>query len=155
MTKKVLAVLWAIISILLVISGVGNAITSYPESLFYACIGIAVLGLVSCIIEIIVFCASRDMKKRKQEKALSGMSAKTMINGYVQLQIGMLKADVIKLLGNPTGCRVQNGTETLTWKHSEFKGILRGGTIVRTIIVDFVDGKVIGYDSENMDRSRF
>lgn len=83
------------------------------------------------------------------------MNAKTMIKGYAQLKVGMPKADVLKLFGNPTGCRTKDGVETLTWKHSEFKGFMRGGTIVRTVIVDFVDDKVTGYDSENMDRSRF
>lgn len=81
------------------------------------------------------------------------MNAKTMKKGYAQLKIGMPKADVLALLGEPTGCRVRDGVETLTWKHSEFKGFLRGGNIVRTIVIDFVDDKVTGYDSENMDKS--
>lgn len=151
MTKKFLMILWAIISILVVAGGFGNAFTSFRDSsFFYGCIGIGVIGVISFIIEIIVLLAFRDLKKRKQIK-----SATKMINGYMQLQIGMSKAEVLNLLGTPTGCRTQNGTETFTWKHSEFKGLVRGGTIVRTIIVDFVDDKVTGYDSENMDRSRF
>lgn len=81
------------------------------------------------------------------------MNAKKMIKGYAQLKVGMSKAEVIELFGEPTGCRVKDGVETLTWKHSEFKGFMRGGTIVRSVVVDIVDGKVTGYDSENMDRS--
>lgn len=83
------------------------------------------------------------------------LNASKMIKGYTKLKIGMPKQDVIDLFGEPTGMRTQNGTETLTWKHSEFKGFLRGGNIVRTIVADFVDGKLTGYDSENMDKSRF
>lgn len=151
MTKKFLMILWAIISILVVAGGFGNAFTSFRDTtFFYCCIGIGVMGIISLIIEIIVLLASLDLKKRKQVK-----STTKMINGYMQLQIGMSKTEVLNLLGSPTGCRTQNGMETFTWKHSEFKGLVRGGTIVRTIIVDFVDDKVTGYDSENMDRSRF
>lgn len=81
------------------------------------------------------------------------MNAKKMIKGYSQLKIGMSKAEVLGLFGEPTGCRVKDGVETLTWKHSEYKGFMRGGTIVRSVVVDIVDDKVTGYDSENMDRS--
>lgn len=81
------------------------------------------------------------------------MNAKTMIKGYAKLKVGMTKAEVLALFGDPTGCRVKDGVETLTWKHSEFKGFLRGGTIVRSVVVDIVDDKVTGYDSENIDRS--
>lgn len=84
-----------------------------------------------------------------------GLSAKKMIKGYSQLIIGMTKSEVINLFGEPTGMRVRDGVETLTWKHSEFKGFLRGGNIVRTIVADFENGKLTGYDSENMDKSRF
>lgn len=81
------------------------------------------------------------------------MNAKKMIKGYAQLKVGMTKAEVLDLFGEPTGYRVKDGVETLTWKHSEFKGFMRGGTIVRSVVVDIVDDKVTGYDSENMDRS--
>ncbi|MBR1867983.1 MAG: hypothetical protein IJ800_05335 [Clostridia bacterium] len=80
-------------------------------------------------------------------------TASKMIDGYSKLKIGMEKQEVIDLLGEPTGMRNRNGVETFTWKHSEFKGFLRGGNVVRTIIADFEDGKLTGYDSENMDKS--
>lgn len=83
------------------------------------------------------------------------LSAGKMIKAYSQLKIGMSKQEVMDMLGEPTGIRARDGVETLTWKHSEFKGFLRGGNIVRTIIVDFENGKLTGYDSENMDKSRF
>jgi|GEM_PF-5542794 len=80
-------------------------------------------------------------------------TASKMISGYAKLKIGMSKQEVLDLLGEPTGIRNRNGIETLTWKHSEFKGFLRGGNIVRTIIADFENEKLTGYDSENMDKS--
>lgn len=84
-----------------------------------------------------------------------GLSAGKMIKAYSRLKIGMSKQEIIDMLGEPTGTRVQNGVETLTWKHSEFKGFLRGGNIVRTIVADFENEKLTGYDSEHMDKSRF
>lgn len=86
---------------------------------------------------------------------MSKLNAKSMIDGYARLKVGMSMNEVIALFGEPTGKRVRDGVETLTWKHSEWKGLMRGGNIVRTVIVDFVNGKVTGYDSENMDKSRW
>lgn len=79
--------------------------------------------------------------------------AKQMQNGYAQLNIGMSKAKVLELLGQPTGQRTVNGVETYIWKNSEFKGWARGGTITRSITVDFVNDCVTGFDGENIDRS--
>ena len=78
-----------------------------------------------------------------------------MIDGYKQLQMGMPKQQVLNLLGDPTGQRARNGIETLIWRNSEFKGWARGGTIERTIEVDFQDGKVVGWDGNNMSASRW
>lgn len=83
------------------------------------------------------------------------MNAKQLIDGYAKLKIGMSKQEVLDLFEMPTGQRTTNGVETYTWKHSEFKGVLRGGTIVRMVAVDFENDKVTGFDSENMDRSRW
>lgn len=82
------------------------------------------------------------------------LSAGKMIKAYSKLKIGMSKQEVLDLLGEPTGTRCHSGIETLTWKHSEFKGLLRGGNIVRTIIADFENGKLTGYDSEHMDKKK-
>lgn len=79
--------------------------------------------------------------------------ANRFIDGYLKLEIGMLKEDVIKLFGKPDGQKVKNGEEILIWTNSEFKGALRGGTIERRIEVTFEDGKVTGYDGQNMSKS--
>lgn len=83
------------------------------------------------------------------------ITAGKLIDGYARLKIGMSKSEVVNMFGEPTGVRNSRGVETLTWRHSEFKGLLRGGTIVRAVYCDFEDGVLVGYDSENMDRSRF
>lgn len=81
--------------------------------------------------------------------------AKQMQKGYAALKIGMGKSEVLALLGQPTGQRTSNGTETYIWRNSEFKGWARGGTMERTVTVDFADDAVIGFDAENIDRSRW
>lgn len=78
-----------------------------------------------------------------------------MIDGYNQLREGMSKNDVISLLGEPNGHKRRGGVETLIWRNSEFKGWARGGTIERTIEVDFEDDKVTGWDGQNMSASRW
>lgn len=78
-----------------------------------------------------------------------------MIDGYAQLRVGMTKNDVITLLGDPSGQRTRNGVETLIWSNTEFKGWARGGNMERKIEVDFEDGKVTGWDGQNMSASRW
>ena len=81
--------------------------------------------------------------------------AGNMIRGYAQLTTGMSKNEVIKLLGEPSGRKNRNGVETLVWRNSEFKGWMRGGTIERVIECDFEDGKLTGWDGQNMSQSRW
>lgn len=79
--------------------------------------------------------------------------ANKLIDGYSQLIIGMHKQKVISLLGDPSGRKVKGNEETLVWTNSEFKGVLRGGTIERRIEVTFEDERVTGYDGQNMSLS--
>lgn len=78
--------------------------------------------------------------------------ANKFIDGYSKLIIGMPKEEVLNLFEEPNGQKVKNGEETLIWTNSEFKGALRGGTIERRIEVTFEDGKVTGYDGQNMSQ---
>ena len=78
-----------------------------------------------------------------------------MIDGYKKLRLNMSKSEVISLLGEPTGQRLRNGVETLIWRNNEFKGLFRGGTIERTIEVDFEDGKATGWDGQNINASQW
>ena len=110
----------------------------------YVAIGVAVLLL---FVGLIIFVVIRIEKKSSNQSRMK--------ENYAKLKIGMSKEEVISLLGQPTGIRTRNGVETLTWKQSEWKGIFRGGSIVRSIVADFEKGLLTGYDSENMDKSRF
>ena len=71
--------------------------------------------------------------------------------GYARLRIGMSREEVIKLFGEPDSQRVRSGVETLKWEVQEWKGFIRGGRMTRNVVVEFEDGKVIGYDGENVN----
>lgn len=81
------------------------------------------------------------------------MKGANLKDSYKQLKIGMPKSQVIAMLGASNSVRARNGIEILTWWSREFKGILRGGTIERRVIIEFENGVVIGYDGENIDAS--
>lgn len=74
-------------------------------------------------------------------------------DSYKQLRIGMSKSQVINMLGAPDAVKVRASMEILIWWSREFKGLLRGGSIERRVIVEFENGVVIGYDGENIDAS--
>ncbi len=76
-----------------------------------------------------------------------------MVDGYSRLKVGMTKKQVISLLGQPSGQRVRNGIETLMWSSTEFRGIIRGCSMERKMVVDFKDDKVTGWDGQNMSAS--
>lgn len=78
-----------------------------------------------------------------------------LIKGYSALRKGMSKREVIDLFGTPTLTRDRYGIETYIWKNNEWKGVLRGGTLTRTVEVDFEDDKVTGWDSENLEKTRW
>ena len=81
------------------------------------------------------------------------MKGAKLKDSYKQLRIGMSKAQAINMLGVPDSVRARNGIEILTWWSREFKGLLRGGSIERRVIVEFENGVVTGYDGENIDAS--
>lgn len=81
------------------------------------------------------------------------MKGNSFKEGYQKLKIGMDKEDVIELFGAPNSQKVKDGVETFGWWSREFKGLLRGGSIERRITVEFTDGKVTGFDGENIDAS--
>jgi hypothetical protein len=75
----------------------------------------------------------------------------TMKKGYAKLKLGMSREEVIAIFGRPDAQRVKNGVETLKWEVQEWKGFLRGGRMTRSVEVEFEDGKLIGYDGENIN----
>lgn len=72
---------------------------------------------------------------------------------YSKLDLGVPKQTVINMLGEPDSKRLVDGIEKYTWVSREFKGLLRGGSVERKIIVEFKDGVICGYDGENIKAS--
>ena len=79
--------------------------------------------------------------------------AQKMKKGYAELHIGMTEQEVIDILGHPDGVRQDGNKKMFTWRNTEWKGTARGYSMQRSIIVDFVDGKVTGWDGDNMGRT--
>lgn len=107
----------------------------------WAFIGVFVFLAVIALVVILIMKLAKKTSKAGKMKSV-----------YAQINIGMSKQQVLDLLGKPTGKRIKDGIETYTWKQSEFKGLARGGNIVRAIVIDFENGAVTGYDSDNMDK---
>jgi len=82
-----------------------------------------------------------------------GIKGSKMKKCYGQLKLGLKKQDVINLLGQPDSQKVRSGIEVLGWYSKEFKGMLRGGFLERTISVEFENDIVIGFDGENINAS--
>lgn len=72
-------------------------------------------------------------------------------NGYAELHIGMSREEVIELFGDPDSVRVRGGVEILKWEVQEWKGFIRGGRMTRNVVVELEEGKVVGYDGENIN----
>lgn len=73
--------------------------------------------------------------------------------GYHKLKLGMSRDEVISLFGEPQSQRIKDGTETLGWWNREYRGLIRGGSLERRVVVEIEDDKVIGFDGENVDAS--
>ena len=76
-------------------------------------------------------------------------------NGHTLLRKGMSKREVLDILGEPTGSSCRRGVDTLIWKHTEWKGMLRGGSVERSVECDFEDNKLVGWETTNADMSRW
>ena len=83
-----------------------------------------------------------------------GVKGSQMKKVYEQLSREMSKEDVINLLGEPDSMKINtDGIETLGWSSKEFKGLLRGGFIERTIVVEFKGNRVVAFEGNNINAS--
>ena len=76
-----------------------------------------------------------------------------MKRGYEKLRVGMTRNEVIEIFGTPDSKGVRNGVETLGWETQEWKGVLRGGRVTRSLEVELKDGTVVGYNGHNINMS--
>lgn len=71
-----------------------------------------------------------------------------------RIYTGMARDDVFKIMGDPYDYKTHyDGTEVYWWKKSQWKGWLRGGTLVRSLVVTIKGGKVIKIIRNNMDET--
>lgn len=76
-----------------------------------------------------------------------------MQRGYAKLALGMSTDEVIEIFGRPDSEGVKNGVVLLGWHSQEWKGVLRGGRVTRSVEVEIQDGKVVGYNGHNINMS--
>ncbi len=82
-----------------------------------------------------------------------GIKGSHMKKAYPQLELGMSKELVVSLLGTPDSTREGlDGVETLKWYTREFKGLLFGGFLERTISVEFKENTVISFEGNNINQ---
>lgn len=69
---------------------------------------------------------------------------------------GMTINEVINILEeSPTSRETDGDKKMLIWEKSQWRGMLRGGTLVRSLKVVFQNGKVISVSTKNLDKSPF
>lgn len=73
-----------------------------------------------------------------------------MKRGYEKLREGMARNEVIEIFGEPDSKGLRNGIELLGWETQEWKGVLRGGRVTRSLEIELKDGKVVGYNGHNI-----
>lgn len=61
--------------------------------------------------------------------------------------------EFVNIAGYPDSCVGSLDEGILTWMNSVWKGILRGGTIYRKVIVFTKKGEVVQFSSENLNVS--
>ncbi|MBE5780669.1 MAG: hypothetical protein E7328_02450 [Clostridiales bacterium] len=76
-----------------------------------------------------------------------------MKKAYQELKLGMTMAEVVALFGRPDSEGVRDGVVTLGWETQEFKGVLRGGRVTRSVEVELKDDKVIAFNGHNINIS--
>lgn len=74
-------------------------------------------------------------------------------SAYNRAQIGDPIQSIIDACGEPDECINLGDSMIMTWENSEWKGWLRGGTIVRKMTFVSKEGKIISKNGQNLDRS--
>ena len=78
---------------------------------------------------------------------------KKMRQAFNQIHPNMSVLEFVQLIGYPDSCVGNINDGILTWSDSVWKGIFRGGTIFRKVIVFTRNGVIVQYNSENLNVS--
>lgn len=74
------------------------------------------------------------------------------INTAKSVCLGATAEELQKIFGEPTSKEEEeDGKLTITYEKTQWRGFLRGGTIVRSVKVTLVDEKVVKVTTKNMD----
>ena len=78
---------------------------------------------------------------------------KKMRQAYNAIYPNMPIAEFVNIAGFPDSCVGTLEEGILTWSDSVWKGILRGGTVYRKVIVFTKNGGIVQFSSENLNVS--
>lgn len=72
---------------------------------------------------------------------------------YQKTVVGMNINEVISKCGKPDEIIDLGDTKVLSWINEEWKGFLRGGTIIRKLTFVVKDNKIISKSGQNLEKS--
>ena len=75
---------------------------------------------------------------------------KDFINNAESIHNGMSKDEVMRIMGQPTTAETDGNKIILIWEKNQWKGILGGGTLTRSLKVVFIDNKVTSVLTKNL-----
>ena len=78
---------------------------------------------------------------------------KKMRQAYNAIYPNMPIAEFVNIAGFPDSCTGTLEEGILTWSDSVWKGIFRGGTVYRKVIVFTKNGGIVQFSSENLNVS--
>ena len=80
---------------------------------------------------------------------------KKIRQAYDIIRLDMHISEITRIAGLPDSCVGTLDDGILTWENSVWKGIFRGGTISRKVIIFTKGGKIVQFTSENLDVSNW
>ena len=78
-----------------------------------------------------------------------------MRSAFQSIYPNMPISQFVNVAGFPDSCMGTLDDGVLTWTDSVWKGIFRGGTIQRKVIICTKDGKISQFSSENLNVSNW
>ena len=81
------------------------------------------------------------------------VNIKKLRQAYSAIYPDMPIAEFIDIAGLPDSCIGTLEEGLLTWSDSVWKGILRGGTVFRKVILLTKNGRIVQFSSENLNVS--
>lgn len=81
---------------------------------------------------------------------------KSFIDNAQSIKQDMTINEVMDIMNEPpTSQEILDGKTILLWEKSQWKGMINGGTLTRSLKVVFINDKVVSVSTKNLDKSTF